>query len=130
MLHSMKIALATLNGTTVTGHFGRTKAFVVVGLEDGVEVTREVRDVGSCTQGDHPEPGHRRRHHDLVDTVSDCDVVIGGGMGLPVRDRLQEAGIEVVLTDTRSIDEAVQQYAAGTITHDPSRAHAPSGDHH
>jgi len=126
----MKIALATLNGKTVTGHFGRTKAFVVIDLAGGVEAEREVRDVGSCTQGDHPDPGHRRRHHDLVDTVRDCQVVIAGGMGLPVQDRLREAGIEVVLTDTRVIDDAVQQYAAGTLTHDASRAHAPGGDHH
>ncbi|MCK5806390.1 MAG: iron-molybdenum cofactor biosynthesis protein [Lentisphaeria bacterium] len=126
----MKIALATLNGKTVTGHFGRTKAFVVVNLADGAEAGREVRDVGSCTQGDHPDPGHRRRHHDLVDTVRDCQVVIAGGMGLPVQDRLQGAGIEVVLTDIRSIDEAVQQYAAGTLAHDADRAHSPGGDHH
>lgn len=126
----MRIALATLNGNTVTGHFGRTKAFVVVDLDDGVETNREVRDVGSCTQGNHPDPGHRRRHHDLVDTVRDCKVVIAGGMGLPVQERLQEAGIEVVLTDTRVIDEAVQQYAAGTLMHDASRAHAPGGNHH
>ncbi len=126
----MKIALATLNGKTVTGHFGRTKAFIVVDVADGVEAKREVREVGSCTQGNHPDPGHRRRHHDLVDTVRDCDVVIGGGMGLPVQERLQEAGIEVVLTDIRSIDEAVQQYSAGTLAHDASRAHSPGGDHH
>jgi predicted Fe-Mo cluster-binding NifX family protein len=126
----MKIALATLNGNTVTGHFGRTKAFVVVELEDGVEVKRAVREVGSCTHGTDPDPGHRRRHHDLVDTVRDCDAVIAGGMGLPVQERLQEAGLEVVLTDTRVIDEAVQQYGAGTLVHDASRAHAPGGDHH
>ena len=126
----MKIALATLNGKTVTGHFGRTKAFVVVDLRDGIEVGREVRDVGSCNQGDHPDPGHRRRHHDLVNTVRDCDVVIAGGMGLPVQDRLREAGIDVTLTDIRSIDEAIQGHSSGTITHDPSRAHAPGGNHH
>ena len=125
----MKIALPTLNGATIAGHFGRTKAFVVVDLGDGVEADRELREVGSCSQGAHPDPGHRRRHHDLVDTVRDCDAVIAGGMGLPVQERLQEADIEVILTDTHSIDEAVQQYVAGTLTHDPGRAHAPGGDH-
>ncbi len=126
----MRIALATLNGNTVTAHFGRTKGFVVVELENGVEINRELREVGSCDQSNHQDPGHRRRHHGLVDAVRDCDVVIAGGMGLPVQDRLREAEIEVVLTDTRSIDEAVQQYAAGTLTHDATRAHAPGGDHH
>ncbi len=119
-----------MNGNTVTAHFGRTKAFAVVELEDGAEVNRELREVGECTQGNHPDPGHRRRHHDLVDSVRDCDVVIAGGMGLPVQDRLEEAGIEVVLTDTRAIDDAVEQYVAGTLAHDPDRAHAPGGGHH
>ncbi len=126
----MRIALATLNGKTVTGHFGRTTAFVVVDLTGGIEVDREVRDVGSCTHGDQPDPGHRRRHRDLVETVRGCDVVIAGGMGLPVQDRLRETGIDVTLTDIRSIDEAIQAYSSGTITHDPGRAHAPGGDHH
>lgn len=126
----MRIALPTLNRETITGHFGRTKAFIVVDFEDGVEVKREIREVGSCNQGDHPDPGHRRRHHDLVDTVQDCDVVIAGGMGLPVQDRLQTAGVKVVLTDTRSMDEALQQFASGTLIHDPGLAHAPGGNHH
>ncbi len=126
----MKIALATLNGKTVTAHFGRTKAFVVVEMEDGVEINRELREAGSYKNIDPSDPGHRRRHHDLVDTVRDCDVVIAGGMGLPVQDRLEEAEINVVLTDTRVIDEAIEMYAFGTLVHDASRAHAPGGDHH
>jgi predicted Fe-Mo cluster-binding NifX family protein len=130
ILQGMRIALATLNGNTVTAHFGRTKAFVVVDLADGVEVIRELREIGSTDCGDHQDPGHHGRHHDLVDTIRDCDVVVGGGMGLPIQDRLQEAGLEVVLTGTRSIDEAIQQCAAGTLTHDPDRAHAHGGGHH
>jgi predicted Fe-Mo cluster-binding NifX family protein len=126
----MKIALATLNGNTITAHFGRTKAFVVIDLDDGVEVSRELREVGASDCGNHQVAGQHGRHHDLVDAVRDCDVVVGGGMGFPIQERLQEAGLEVVLTGTRSIDEAVQQYATGTLTHDADRAHAHGGGHH
>ena len=62
--------------------------------------------------------------------LGDAEVVIAGGMGLPVQDRLEEAEINVVLTDTRVIDEAIEMYAFGTLVHDASRAHAPGGDHH
>ena len=130
ILQHMRIALATLNGNSVTAHFGRTKAFAIIDLEDGAEVRRELREVGSSDCDNHQEPGHHGRHHVLVDTIRDCAVVIAGGMGHPIQDRLQEAGLEVVLTDTRSIDDAVQQYAAGTLAHDPDRAHAHGGGHH
>jgi len=126
----MKIALATLNGTTVTAHFGRTKGFIVVDIEDGTETAREFREVGSGGNGAHEDPGHNRRHHDLVGTIQDCDVVIAGGMGHPIQERLVHAGLDVILTDIRSIDEAVAGYIAGTIDHDPERAHAHGGNHH
>lgn len=126
----MKIALATLNGTTVTSHFGRTKGFVVVDVEDGIETARELRQVGSGGHGAHEDPGHNRRHHDLVGAIEDCDVVIAGGMGFPIQERLQQAGVEPVLTGVRSVDEAVEQYVAGTLDHDPDRAHAHGGGHH
>jgi predicted Fe-Mo cluster-binding NifX family protein len=123
----MKIALATLNGTTVTAHFGRTRGFIVVDVEDGAEVSREFRPVDS---NDHDDPGHGRRHADLIGTISDCDAVIAGGMGFPIQQHAEAAGIDVVLTGTRSIDDAVAGYIAGTLDHDPGRAHAHGGDHH
>jgi len=125
----MKIALATLNGTTVTSHFGRTKGFVVVNVEDGIETAREFRETSPGGHDNHQDPGHNRRHHDLVGTISDCGVVIAGGMGHPIQERLQQAGLEVVLTGVRSIDDAVTQYVDGSLGHDQDRAHAPGGDH-
>ena len=53
----MRIALATLDETTVTAHFGRTKGFIVVDVDDGVETARELREVGSADLGDHQDPG-------------------------------------------------------------------------
>jgi len=124
----MKIAFPTLNGTTVTAHFGRTKGFVVVDVENDVETAREFREIDA---GEHADPMHNRRHESLVTTIADCDAVIAGGMGHPIQERLEAAGLEVVLTGTRSIDDAVVAYAAGTLGHDPDRAHAHGGgDHH
>jgi len=52
------------------------------------------------------------------------------GMGFPIQQHAEEAGLDVVLTGTRPIDDAVAAYIAGTLDHDPGRAHAHGGDHH
>ena len=122
----MKIAFPTLNGTAITAHFGRARGFIVVELENGAEVAREFREVDS---GNHADPMHNRRHENLVTTIQDCDAVIAGGMGHPMQERLEAAGLDVVLTGTRSIDTAAAAYAAGTLGHEPDRAHAHRGDH-
>jgi len=125
----MKIALATLNGTTVTAHFGRTKGFIVVDVEDGVETAREFREVGPGGHGNHEDPGYNPRHNDLIGTIQDCDVVIAGGMGFPIQEHAEGAGLQVVLTGTQSIDDAVTQYVTGTLDHEPDRAHEHGSGH-
>ncbi len=123
----MKVAFSTLNGKTITSHFGRTKAFVVVTIDDGVETGRESRELSPAGRDD---PEHHGRHRNLVGAIADCDIVIAGGMGHPVQERLEAAGIDVILTAIRPIDDAVAAYIAGTLDHDPERAHAPDGGHH
>ena len=124
----MKIAFPTLNGTSITAHFGRTRGYIVVDIEDGVEIAREFREVDPGDE--HTDPMHNRRHENLVTTIQDCDAVVAGGMGHPIQERLEAAGLEVVLTGIRPIDDAVAAYTAGTLDHDPDRAHAHGGDHH
>ena len=126
----MKIAFPTLNGTSITAHFGRARGYIVVTLEDDTETGRELRLIESGEPGDQQDPEHHQRHAGLVDTIRDCDAVVAGGMGHPIQERLQAAGLDVILTGIRSIDDAVAAFAAGTLDHDPDRAHAHGGDHH
>ena len=44
-------------------------------------------------------------------------------MGQPAFVKLQQAGIEPILTDIREVDTAVQAYLDGTITSNPKRVH-------
>jgi len=126
----MKIAFPTLNGTSITAHFGRARGYIVVHTEDGAETGRELRLIESGEHGDREDPGHGNRHAGLVDTIRDCDAVVAGGMGHPIQERLEAAGLDVVLTGIRSIDDALAAYLAGTLDHEPDRAHAHGGDHH
>jgi len=68
-------------------------------------------------------PGHEHGHEHaggplhgrMAGAAVDCTAVIAGGMGDPARAALEGAGIKVVLTDLRDIDEAAQRYIEGTL---------------
>ncbi|MEN8114578.1 MAG: NifB/NifX family molybdenum-iron cluster-binding protein [Actinomycetota bacterium] len=118
----MKIALATRDGKNVTQHFGRMKMYVIVDIEDGREAGREVRELGE-TPGRGHDNGHHRRHAHVLASVQDCDVVVAGGMGFPIQEHAREAGMEVILTSVRPVDEVIAQFIAGTLVHEADRAH-------
>jgi predicted Fe-Mo cluster-binding NifX family protein len=100
----MKIAFPTLNGTSITAHFGRARGYIVVHTEDGAETGRELRLIESGEHGDREDPGHGNRHAGLVDTIRDCDAVVAGGMGHPIQERLEAAGLDVVLTALEGLE--------------------------
>nr|WP_135481193.1 NifB/NifX family molybdenum-iron cluster-binding protein [Candidatus Chloroploca mongolica] len=58
----VKIAAVTNDGRTISAHFGRARQYLVVTVEDGAVVAREVRDKTAC---DHSHHGHGHGHgHD------------------------------------------------------------------
>ena len=98
------------------------KAFVVIDVVDGAEVDREPRDTSEMpTCGN----GHLEETTFVVDTTSDRDVLIAGGMGIPMHNTATDAGLEVVLTRQRLVAKATQRYANGTLTDEPQLAHEP-----
>lgn len=116
----MKIAFPTRDDQTIPGHFGAMKALIVVDVMDGQETSRERRDMS-----DMPEcgEGHQARPAFVVKVIKDCDVLIAGGIGAPLVIRANAVGVDVVLTDTPSINDALEMYLAGTLGHTPELAH-------
>jgi predicted Fe-Mo cluster-binding NifX family protein len=47
--------------------------------------------------------------------IADCQVLLARGMGRGAHVSLEEAGIEVIVTDIAEIDEAVKRYLAGDL---------------
>lgn len=130
----MHIAFPTEDGNTICRHFGRAPYYTVISVEDNRETGRELRRRGG--QRLH-EPGHDHDHdhhgHDhapMFAAIRDCQVLIAGGMGHPARDAAEAAGLEVVLTLEQQIDQALQDYLAGSLEHNPRLAHKPGGHHH
>jgi predicted Fe-Mo cluster-binding NifX family protein len=54
--------------------------------------------------------------------ISDCQVLIAGGMGSPALEAARSAGLEVILAGG-TIKAALESYLRGTLQGDPSRVH-------
>lgn len=133
----MKIAVVTNNGETISQHFGRSPYYKIYTVEDGDPVSVEMRErkTGHFAthqgDGDHHHEDHNhagghgfgaeadRKHLSMAKEISDCNVLIAGGMGRGAYEQFQQAGLEVIVTDLREIDDAIIQYLAGEL-HDQS----------
>ncbi len=132
----MKIAAITEDGTTISQHFGRAPLYVVVTVEEGRVVNKETRDkTGHHTfaANQHPEtaPGERHgydagaqtRHASMAETISDCQVLLAGGMGWGAYESMRSYNIEPVVTDVENIDEAIELYSTGKLENLMERLH-------
>ena len=132
----MKITAISDDGVTISQHFGRAPLYVVVTVEDGKVVGKESRDkAGHHTFAAHQPPdlalgerhscdaGSQARHQSMAGTISDCQVLLAGGMGWGAYESMQSYNIKPVVTDVKSIDEAVKLYLDGKLTNLMERLH-------
>jgi len=132
----MKIAAISDDEVTVSQHFGRAPLYVVATVENGEIINKETRDkTGHHTFAahQHPEtaPGERHgydsgaqsRHTSMAETIADCQVLIAGGMGWGAYESLGSRNIQPIVTDIRSIDEAVKLYLEGKLPNLMERLH-------
>jgi predicted Fe-Mo cluster-binding NifX family protein len=132
---SLKIAVVTNNGETISRHFGRARSYLVVTIEDGRVVDRELRakaghDDFAGNHGDHVagQPrgyGHSapEKHRAMTESILDCGVLIAGGMGQGAHQAVQEAGIEALTTEERTIEVAIDRYLRGDLVNATDRLH-------
>lgn len=132
----MKIAVASDDEVNISQHFGRAPHYVVFTVEDGKIIERETRaKAGHQTFAAHEppklEPGERHgydpgsdaRHESMVEAISDCQVLIAGGMGWGAYESMREHGIETIVTDVKAIDEALELYLVGNLPNLTDRLH-------
>ena len=132
----MKMAIVSDDGVTISPHFGRATLFVVLNIENGEVVGRETRPkLGHSTYvpGAHgapaahhqhgSDPEAERQHAEMIANITDCEVLLTGGMGRGAYEHLRQRGIEPILTDIRQIDGAVQAYLADTLENRLDRLH-------
>ena len=123
----MKIAVVTDDQITISAHFGRAPYYQVFTIENGQIAGKETR-----SKAYHGQPGqpseqethtHQHAHGGMIDPISDCQVMLGRGMGNGAFNALTGAGIQPIITDIAEIETAVKAYLAGSMTNHLERLH-------
>lgn len=125
---TMKIAVITDDGKTISQHFGRAPYYMVLTIEEGKIVQREMRDkLGHnhfSTQhdaGEHHGADHGRdaaahnKHVSMAETIADCKALLCGGMGMGAYESMRRLNIQPLVTTLRDIDEAAQAFIDGKL---------------
>jgi predicted Fe-Mo cluster-binding NifX family protein len=132
----MKIAAITDDGNTISQHFGRAAYYLVVTVENGQIVDRELREKLGHAQfasEPHPEevpgqphgmdPASHNKHLRMAEAIADCEALLCRGMGMGAYESMKARGIRPIVTDIASIDEAVMAYVEGRIVDQVNRLH-------
>jgi predicted Fe-Mo cluster-binding NifX family protein len=125
----MKIAVITEEGKTISQHFGRAPYYLVLTIEEGKIVDREMREkVGhhhshAAEQHAHEGEGHghgsdsdsHQKHVSMAEAIADCKALICGGMGRGAYESMQALNIQPLVTVIKDIDEAAQAFLDGKL---------------
>lgn len=127
----MKVAVATIDGVSISQHFGRSTGFVVFDIEEATIKSRELRTndrtphaQGLCTGHHEDGAAHQHAGHShagIVDLLADCKVVLCGGMGAGAAQALSQMGIQpALLPAVCSVEEAVSHFLRGAAQPAPA----------
>lgn len=125
----MKIAVITDDGKTISQHFGRAPYYLVMTIDEGKIVKRELRDKMGHNQfstehhteesqgaGHGMDPASHDKHISMAETIADCQALLCGGMGMGAYDSIRRLNIQPIITDLHDIDAAVQAFIDGKLT--------------
>ena len=135
-VQDMKIAVVTDDGTTICQHFGRAQYYSVITIENKKVKNKEQRSkaghhVAGAEHASQASQGERHgfdanaqaSHAGMMANITDCKLLIAGGMGWGAQVSLKQAGISVHMTDVENIDEAIQLYIQGKLPNLQERLH-------
>lgn len=124
----MKIAFVTDDGKSICAHFGRASYYLVVEVDEQKEISREMREKmghshfqSSHDHEDHSSEGHgfspqaQSRHASMLDAISDCSVVVCGGMGRGAVQSIQASGKDLRLTNVSDINQALKLFLENNL---------------
>jgi predicted Fe-Mo cluster-binding NifX family protein len=102
----MKIAVASDDRKTISHHFGRASGFEIFEIKNNrifnqvyrKNIGKRTGECGSCN------------HDVMITNLKDCDVLICYGMGRRIYDDLTKNNIQAVVTDEKTVDEAVKKF--------------------
>ena len=109
----MKIAVTSQNRKEVTGHAGRCRKFWVFEVQDQDIVGRELLELAKEQCLHDMAPG-------IAAPLEAVNVLIVGGMGSGLRERLARQRIRVVVTQEKDPERAVRLWLAGELGEAPA----------
>ena len=127
----MKIAVAADDKINVAEHFGGSSLTIVATVKGGEVVKKKERPkIGhdefakwehypqTDEKGRHGYgPEAEKRHEMMLDHLKDCDVLIVNQIGTGAYTSFTNAGIKVIATDVKNIDNAISRYIQGKLKH-------------
>ncbi len=125
----MKIAAVTDDGVTIHSHFGQAPYYLVLTIENKQIVAREQRAKpahnrhGAHEEHDHHGTGGDTHAQGMAEVITDCQVLLARSMGQPAYAALQSVGIQPILTELQSINDAAYAYLRGELQHRDERVH-------
>jgi len=131
----MKVAIVTMDGETVSQHFGRSPFYKIYTIENNKPVATEMRergtghfaaqgqnhhsmdtDSGNIHNGKHGYGADAdQKHFSMAQEIKDCDTLIAGGMGSGAYESFRRAGLDVILTDHIKIDDVIHDLIEGKL---------------
>lgn len=122
----MKIAVASNDNSTITGHIGKCKGFIMYNIEENKVSSREYLTNTfthhAQNQGEHNHEEHQHQgegyghgHGALLSALSGVSHMIFAGGGWRLIEDLKANGITPVLTQHKDADSAVQLLLEGEL---------------
>jgi predicted Fe-Mo cluster-binding NifX family protein len=102
----MKNAVVSNDQKTISEHFGRACGFMVFEIENNTILKQEYRENIGKSTGEC----HSCNHDMMINNIKDCDMVISFGMGQRIYADLEKNNILAIVTDERTVIDAVNQY--------------------
>lgn len=130
----MKVACVSDDLRTISPHFGRAQYYVVLTVDEGKVVNREVRPKLGHQQfaaqeafgvgvGHGMDAASHDRHVSMAEAISDCEALLARGMGRGAYISMEQVGIRPIATDVEDIEEAALAYAEGRLENHNDRLH-------
>ena len=112
----MKIAVASQNRREITDHTGRCRKFWIYEIEAGTIAKKTILELAK------EQSFHDSSPHDSS-PLEGVQVLIAGGMGTGLVSRLENMGIEALITSETNPDKAVEDYLQGTLLTQAAEPH-------
>ncbi len=119
----MNIAVASDDGKSIAGHFGRARGFAIFQVIDNRIESEQYRVNDFTGHARGLEGNHQAdKHGPILLALEDCQVVCARGMGRRIYDDLANAGKEVFIVEESIAREAAQKYLDQSLRDNPDKS--------